>query len=249
MTQTLSFVGAVGGAGTTRLAVETAATLARTGRDIAVLDAAFATQGLADYVRGRIDPDVTTLITDEKTEIGDATHTLGVETPGQVSVVPARAPFERLARAKTAGAAERFEKRIAAAALSHDVVIVDTPPVAANQAVAAVNAVDDVVVVTPDSRRGDDALARLRGRLADIGTSADAIVATFADGTSVVADADARIPTSEVSDAGACPVSVDPDDEFSPAVADAAAAILGSDLDLEFGDDSRLDGLLDEYTS
>lgn len=249
MTQTLSFVGATGGAGTTRLAVETAATLGRTGRDVAILDAAFATQGLADYVSGRIDPDVTTLVTDENAEIGDAMYTIGVETAGQVAVVPARAPFERLARAKTAGAAERFEKRVAAAALSHDVVIVDTPPVAANQAVAAVNAADDVVVVTPDSRRGDDGLARLRGRLSDIGTSADAVVATFADGEPAVTDADARIPISEVSDAAACPVSVDPDDEFAPAVADAAATMLGSDLDLEFEESGRLDGLLDEYTS
>jgi cellulose biosynthesis protein BcsQ len=249
MTQTLSFVGASGGAGTTRLAVETAATLARTNRDVAVLDAAFATQGLADYVPGRIDPDVTTLVTDDEPEVGDAIHTIGVETPGRISVVPARAPFERLARAKTAGAAERFEKRVAATALSHDVVIVDTPPVAANQAVAAVHAADDVVVVTPDSRRGDDALARLRGRLTDIGTSADSVVATFADGEPVVTDADARIPTSEVTDAGACPAVVDPDDEVAPAVADAAAAILGTDLDLEFEDSGRLDGLLDEYTS
>jgi MinD-like ATPase involved in chromosome partitioning or flagellar assembly len=246
MTQTFAFVGATGGAGTTRLAVETAATLTRTGRDVAVVDAAFATQGLADYVSGRIDPDVTRLLTDEEATLDDAVTTVDIETPGTLSVVPARAPFERLARAKTAGAAERFEKQIAAAALSHDVVIVDTPPVAANQAVAAVNAADRVVVVTPESTRGDDALAHLRARLDDIGETSHAVVATFADGTPVVTDADVRVPTSDVRDASACPACLDPDEAFAPAVAAVAETALERDLGIEFESGGRLDGLLGE---
>jgi len=246
MTQTFAFVGTTGGAGTTRLAVETATTLARTGRDVAVVDAAFATQGLSDYVEGRLDPDVTALVTDEGTELSEALVTAGIDTPGQLSVLPARAPFERLARAKTAGAAERFEREVAATALSHDVVIVDTPPVAANQAVAAVNAADRVVAVTPDSARGGDGLARLQGRLADIGTAADGVLANFADGDPVVTDADARVPTSAVSDPGACPACLDPDTEFAPAVAAAAETLLGVDVDLEFESGGRLDGLLGE---
>jgi len=44
---TLALVGVAGGAGTTRTAVEMAATLARADRSVAVLDAAFGTQGLA----------------------------------------------------------------------------------------------------------------------------------------------------------------------------------------------------------
>ncbi|OYR95948.1 cell division inhibitor, partial [Halorubrum sp. E3] len=42
---TLALVGATGGAGTTRTAVELAALGARDGRDVAVVDAAFTTQG------------------------------------------------------------------------------------------------------------------------------------------------------------------------------------------------------------
>ena len=62
---TLALVGATGGAGTTRTAVELAAIGARDGSEVAVVDAAFTTQGLSEYVSGRIDPDLTTLLTDE----------------------------------------------------------------------------------------------------------------------------------------------------------------------------------------
>lgn len=244
MTGTLALVGAAGGAGTTRLAVESAATLARTGRDVAVLDAAFGTQGLADYVDGRIETDVTALVTDDGAELVDALTAMDLDTPGRVSLCPARAPFERLARAKTAGAAERFEKQVAAAALSHDVVLVDTPSVAANQAVAAVDAADRIAVVTPDSTRGGDALARTRARLTDIGTEADAVVANFADGNPGVTEADARVPTGDVTDPGACPACLDPDEEFAPAVATATEVMLAVDLGLEFESRGRLDGLL-----
>lgn len=61
---TIALVGATGGAGTTRLSLELAAALATDGRDVAVLDAAFATQGLSDYVSGTLDPDATALVTD-----------------------------------------------------------------------------------------------------------------------------------------------------------------------------------------
>jgi cellulose biosynthesis protein BcsQ len=244
MTQTLAFVGAVGGAGTTRLAVESGATLSRTGEDVAVIDAAFGTQGLADYVAGAVDPDVTALVTDDEYDIDDALVTADLDTPGRLSLCPARAPFERLARAKTAGAAERFEKQVAAAALSHDVVLVDTPPVAANQAVAAVNAADRVVAMTPDSVRGGDALARLDARLSDIGTGIDTTVANFADGEPVVTDADARVPTAETAAPGDCPACLDPDELFAPAVAEAVETALDADLGIEFETGGRLDGLL-----
>ncbi len=79
MTGTLALVGAAGGAGTTRLAVESAATLAQTGRDVAVIDAAFGTQGLADYVDGRIETDVTALVTDDGVELADALTALDVD--------------------------------------------------------------------------------------------------------------------------------------------------------------------------
>jgi cellulose biosynthesis protein BcsQ len=241
--QTLALVGAAGGTGTTRLAVEVGATLARAGRDVAVVDAAFGTQGLADYVPGRIGTDVTGVATSDD-EIGDALVDLPAETPGRLALAPARAPFERLARAKTAGAAERFEQAVAAAGLSHDTVIVDTPPVAANQAVAAVNAADRVAAVTTDTARGADAFARLRARLDDIQAGVDSLLVNFAADDPVVEEADARIPESDVTAPEECPACLEPDDRFAPAVAAATETALDRSLDLEFPDSGRLDGLL-----
>jgi len=240
MTQTLALVGAVGGAGTTRLAVECGATLARAGRDVAVFDAAYATQGLADYVEGRIGADVTALVTGDA-DLEAVLTPCDLDTPGRLVFAPARAPFERLARAKTAGAAERLEKHLAAAALSHDVVIVDTPPVAANQAVAAADTAQRVAIVTPDTARGADALARTRARLDDLGIGTDAVIGTPADGDSALPEADARIPRSPTTAPGNCPACVPPDDTFAPAVADATEAALDSPLDLSFPDGGLLD--------
>lgn len=243
-TQTLALVGAAGGAGTTRLAVECGATLARAGWEVAVLDAAFATQGLADYVSGRIDADVTALLTGD-VDLEATLYDCPIDAPGRLALAPARGPFERLARAKTAGAAERFEKQIAAAALAHDAVIVDTPPVAANQAVAAVTAAERVAVVTPDTPRGGDALARTRGRLADVGADLAAVVANFAGEETVLGDVDARIPESPTTAPAACPACCPPDETFAPAVAEATEAALDTPLDLAFPESGRLDSLLD----
>lgn len=240
-TQTLALVGAAGGVGTTRLTVECGATLARTGRDIAVVDAAFDTQGLARYVEGRIEADATTLATGDA-ELGAALYEHELDVPGRLALCPARAPFERLARAKTAAAARRFEQQLAAAALSHDAVIVDTPPVGGNQALAAVDAADRLAVVTSGDDRGADALARLRDRLEDVGASHDATIATPGDGT--LADADAAVPSVPASPRG-CPACVPPDETFAPAVAAAVEAALGVELDLEFPESGRLRGVLD----
>jgi MinD-like ATPase involved in chromosome partitioning or flagellar assembly len=225
-----AFVGAVGGAGTTRLTVETAATLARDGASVAILDAAYATQGLADHVQGRIDPDVTALVTeDQPLEAGLVE--LPVDAPGHVRCCPAYAPFERLARAKTPDAAQRFERLAETAADAHDAVLLDTPPVAANQAVAAVHVADRVVVVTPGTTRGVDALARTRDRLADVGASADASVATR---TSESSAADVAVPESGVTDPGSVPVCDTSDGAFAERVARATETALGVSLDVEF---------------
>lgn len=180
--ETLALVGAVGGAGTTRLAVEFAAALARDGRDVAVLDAAYATQGLAQYVEGRIAPDMTALCLDDGS-LADGMVDLQLGLPGRVALCPAFAPFERLARAKTPAAARAFEDRVDEAAGWFDHVLVDTPPVAANQAVAATNAADRVALVTPATRRGLDALPRAAGRLVDVGVDDHRVVANRTPGT------------------------------------------------------------------
>lgn len=240
--QTLALVGAVGGAGTTRLAVESGAILARTGRDVAVVDAGFATQGLANYVEGPIETDVTAVVTQDG-ELEAALYPITTGLAGALDAAPVHAPFERLARAKTAGAAERFERQLAAAALSYDVVVVDTPPIAANQAVAAVNASERVAVATPDTARGADGLARTRARLQDVGAGLDTVVATFTDEPTVVEDAAVAVPTHETTRAADCPVA--PDDEvLGPAVAAFVETVLDVDLGLTFEEPGRLDRFL-----
>ncbi|MGM0448568.1 MAG: ParA family protein, partial [Methanobacteriota archaeon] len=206
---TLALVGATGGAGTTRTAVELAAMGARDGNDVAVVDAAFTTQGLSEYVAGRIDPDLTALLIDdadaplsaaaypvvgtgasaERSGFGggggsgtdggsDAPH-----LPGQVDAIPARAPFERVARAKTAEAARKLERRIDEAATTYDAVVVDAAPVGSNEAVAAATTADRAVAVRPATPHGRDAAQRLRGRIADVGGSLDATLAVERSGS------------------------------------------------------------------
>lgn len=188
----LALVGAAGGTGTTRLTLECATLLARDGRDVAVLDAAYGTQGLADHTTGRIEPDMTSACL-EDVPIRDALVDRDIEAAGRLAVCPARAPFERLARAKTPEAAEAFERRLDEATRVVDHVIVDTPPVAANQAVAAVNAADRVAVVC-DAGRAADAVPRMRDRLEDVDTPADTTVVTR---TTDHPDADATVPDFE----------------------------------------------------
>lgn len=174
-----ALVGATGGAGTTETTLALAAVLAAGDRSVTVLDAAYATQGLADRVPGRLDPDLTALVTDASdTPLEAGLVDLQLETPGRVACCPARAPFERLARAKSPAAAQRLAERLREATTTADHVLVDVPPVAANQAVAAVDAADRVGVVAPTGDRGADALERTRTRLADLGVSVDYVVAT-----------------------------------------------------------------------
>lgn len=232
-TQTLALVGAAGGVGTTRLVVECAATLARAGRDVAVIDTAFATQGTAAYLDRQVGTDATALATGAAT-LEEALYEHSTNLPGRFAVCPARAPFERLARAKTPGAAERLGDKIAAASLGHDAVLVDVPPVAANQALAAVEAVETVAVVTEDTRRGVRALAGQRERLADLGRPADATVVNRADTGRV--EADVAVPESSVHAPQACCVHPGDGSAFAPAVAEAVETLLDISLDLGFGD-------------
>ena len=216
---TFSLVGAVGGAGTTRLTVECAAALAREDRDVAVLDAAYATQGLADHLPGRIDPDITACCTEER-PLEEGLVTLPLDAPGRVACLPAYAPFERVARAKTAEAAQRLES------------LVDTPPVAANQAVGAVTTADRVALVTPDSRRGADALPRAADRLRDLGVVPDHEVANAGTGAGdgTVDRADRTVPVSETATPESAPAYPD-GGAFAAAVADLVSATLSVDVE------------------
>ncbi len=239
MTRIVAVVGTAGGVGTTRLTVEYGATLARAGRDVAIVDANFATQGLRSYVDEQVTTDVTALLTEEAS-LGEVLYDAPVDLPGRLALAPARAPFERLARAQTAGAAQRLERQLAASSLSHDVVLVDTPPLSGNHAVASVNAAEKVVLVTPDTPRGRDGLALLRGRLEDIGETADVVLRNWERGC---LSEGTPIPESDVKMAAGAPVCVTPDDTFAPAVAAAVEETLDVSLDIEFPDGGRLSGL------
>jgi cellulose biosynthesis protein BcsQ len=236
-----ALVGVVGGAGTTRLTLEYGATLARDGRSVAVVDTAYATQGLSTAVSGPIGTDVTAAVTEQR-PLADAAVDLDLDVPGRVVVAPARAPFERFSRAMTSACARRLAEGLATAAREYDHVLVDVAPVATNPTVAAVTAADRVVTVVPDSQRGTDALVRTRDRLADIDAAVDAVVATEAEDKPLVEAADATVPTSETTSLPDAPVAVEPS-EFATAVGAAVTATLDVDLDLETASSSLLDYL------
>jgi cellulose biosynthesis protein BcsQ len=229
----LALAGATGGAGTTRLTVESAAALAHAGREVAVLDTAYATQGLAGYLPGRIDPDVTTCCVEERPP-DEGLTTLPLDAAGRVTALPAYAPFERLARAKTPEAARHLETLVGTAAERFDAVLLDTPPVAANQAVAAVTTADRVALVTPETRRGADALPRAADRLRDLGVVPDCEVAnagTGPDDGATVDRADVTVPASGVTAPAEAPACL-AGGAFGAGVAALVDAALGIEVDL-----------------
>lgn len=237
---TTAVVGACGGVGATRLTVEAAATLARTGRSVAVLDTAAATQGLAGYVPGRIDPDLTHVLLDDDPVLADALVDLELDLPGRVAAAPVRAPFEQFARAQTAGPARSLTDLLAAAAARFDHVLVDAPPVTTNLAVAAVTAADRVALVAPPDQRGADAVQRVRGRLTDVGAPAPVVVANESPADGNRLDAAAVVPESDVRAPVAAPAVADPDATFAPAVADATEIVTSTALELSFPDEGLL---------
>jgi len=244
-----AFVGATGGAGTTRTTIETASALAADGRAVAVFDAAFATQGLADYVAGRIDPDITRLLVDTDAGVGNGDDlSAGLyefdagDVPGEVAVCPSHAPFTRLARAKSTAAAERFESLVGTAAGRFDHVLVDVPPIAANQAVAAVNVADTVAVVAPASHRGAEGVQRCHERLADVGSGASLVVSTRGE----LETADVAVPTTDAAGVESVPACLG-ETPFGTAIERVAAAVTGQELTGTPREDSGLLGAVGEY--
>jgi len=237
-TTTAALVGVAGGAGATRLATETAGLLARDGASVGVFDAAFATQGLSQHVAGRIDPDATAVLAGDA-DPAEARHDLAPDAPGDLAVYPAFAPFTRLAEAKTTDAARRFETALDDLAATHDYVLVDAPPVAANQAVAAVTASDPVAAVTPPGDRGVDSLQRVRGRLADVGADCDLVVANRQSETP--ADADLAVPEHDETGIPDTPVALDGTSNFTESVAALAESLFDCSVDVDFEESSVLD--------
>jgi hypothetical protein len=247
---------------------------ARDGDDVAVVDAAFTTQGLSEYVTGRIDPDLTALLTDDPdAALSAAAYPIagsdaGAERPGagggerdegdapalpgRVDAVPARAPFERVARAKTAEAARKLERRIDEAATTYDAVVVDAAPVGSNEAVAAATTADRAVAVRPATAHGRDATQRLRGRVADVGGSLDATLAVERAGSDVGGDVSerddgdsgvVRVPGTD-PEVAAAPTAASGDDAYARAIATAYETAFDASLGVEFPEP----GLVERFT-
>lgn len=242
---TVAVVGACGGAGATRITVEAAGSLARAGRDVAVLDVATGTQGLAGAVQGHVDPDLTTALLADDGGVDEALVDIPLETPGTLAVAPTRAPFERVARAQTADAARSLTDAVAALEARFDHVLLDAPPVTTNLAVAAVTEADRVASVAPPGQRGADAVQRVRGRLADVGAPSPTVVVNegIAGGGEGL-QGDLRLPEGDVRELARTPTVVDPDATFAPAVARVVEAVAGVDLDLAFPEGGLLGSVL-----
>ncbi|MFB6134058.1 MAG: ParA family protein [Halanaeroarchaeum sp.] len=228
--RTAALVGTVGGAGTTRTAVELAGALARTGRSVLVFDLDFATQGLARSVGGRIDPDATAVLTDPDLAVTDAAVPWKVPGEGRLDVLPAFAPFVDVAAAKAAEAAERVGDRFREATGAYDHVVADVPPVVSNQAIAGVDAADRVAAVFPGTDRGVDSLQRTRGRLADVDSELHVGLATRTTPADAPADADATIPPLPAPPAPDRPTALEANSSHHGPIAAAAEAVFEVDL-------------------
>ncbi|WP_338730093.1 AAA family ATPase [Haladaptatus sp. DJG-WS-42] len=242
-TQSLALCGVVGGAGTTRLTLELGATLARGGHDVVLLDAAYGTQGLARYVSGPLETDVTDAVTGEK-PIEAAIYDLPLDLDGRLSAVPSHATFEQLARAKAPAAAEQLSNYVTDLTRGFDIVLIDTPPLATNPAVAAVTAADAVALVAPATERGLDAISPIRGRLQDVGASGDHLLANRADGSLFARETELLIPESANADPDSPTCATAEDGALAPSVVDVAETLFDTDLGIEFEDP----GLLEKYS-
>jgi MinD-like ATPase involved in chromosome partitioning or flagellar assembly len=238
MHRTAAVVNAVGGAGATRLAVELGAALARDGRDVAVVDAALDTQGLARHLPDRIDPDLAAVLAgDADPAAARYAHPATGEVPGALVLAPVRAPFARVAAAKAPEAAERLIELLEKTATDFDHVLVDAPPVATNPAVAAVTAAERVALVAPPTERGADGVQRERGRLADVGSDLDRLLANRVPEGAAPGpiEADHVLPESAAADVPEPPACLVGETPFAPAVATAAADLFGVEVDADFG--------------
>ena len=173
---TTAVVGASDGAASAQLCLALGHTLAAADRSVLLLDVDADTQPLARYTPGAIETEFSQVL------LGDAALEEAVspiETDGRrLAISPFRAPFTRLARAKAPEAAQRLAPILDDATAQYNHVIVHTPPVGSNPAVAAITETSTTALVTRADERGLDALYAMQGRVEDIGTEPATTVAT-----------------------------------------------------------------------
>lgn len=225
----VAFVGVVGGVGTTRTVLELAGALAGDGREALVFDLDFPTEGLSRFVDDRIETDTAAILTDPTTELTAAVHDVPVAGEGRLGVVPAFAPLTTLGDAMAPDAGERVGDRLEAAGKSFDHVLLDVPPVVTNQAIGGVVAADRSVAVVSPTDRGMDALPRERGRLADLGTEFDSVLAV-GDADGMPPDVDAAIPAIPEGISGHRPASLETTGQFADAVRAVAEELFSVSL-------------------
>ena len=242
----MAFVGTTGGAGTTRTTVELGGVLARAGRSTLVLDLDFATQGLSRFVDGRIDPDATALLAEENVPLSECVHGVPVEGEGRLDLLPSFAPFSGIADAKTSAAGARVGERLDDAGEAFDHVLLDVPPVVSNQAVGGVTAAEAVAAVIPPTDRGVAALQRERGRMADVGTEFDHVIAVGTDAGGAPPDADHRVPALPGDAPANGPITLESTGPYTARLAEIAGALFDDD-DLGSAVDAK-PGLLDRLS-
>jgi Flp pilus assembly CpaE family ATPase len=156
-------VGATGGVGTTRTAVELARLAAAHDRAPLLVDTAVATQGLARLLVETPPRDLCDALADPE---GLALDAIAVELPSGLVLVPIDAPLCAIAPALRAEAAGALAAAIAEAAADRPLVIIDVPPVATNLAIAGITSADVILLL---HRVGDrEAVRRGRELIADL---------------------------------------------------------------------------------
>lgn len=205
----ISLVGATGGAGTTRIAVETAGRMAASGDDVLLVDVDFATQGLAEYVPGGLETDLVGAIC-EKRSLTEATYPLETEQTPQPQAAPSYAGLSRVATAMQPDRAEFLSDELSASGDSFDHVVIDTPTPVTNPAIAAATVADTIGVVFPPSPRGIEGLHRTDGFLHDIDAGGAIYISNEGIQTPSVEDpADVSIPELETVPPRAAPTTID----------------------------------------
>ncbi len=208
-------VGATGGVGTTRTAVELARLATTHDRRPLLVDTAVATQGLARLLPTTPRVDLCDALSDTDAVDLDA---IAVDLPSELRIVAIDAPLCSMTTALTAEAAAALTDAIAHAAGTHPLIIIDVPPVATNLAIAGLISADEILLI---HRLGDhEGVRRGRELIADL-DGADPHPVTI--GTPAVAELSLPdVPALRTGTPLATPVD---DPGYRRALAAAAAAV------------------------